>query len=511
MNDKKQGYIDENAKRPRQHISRLAFLLAGLLIAVTSVSLVFVGFIASRASTQQAVANEERLFRSTLSDRLRAIVRDQISLTSSDRSVQNLVRQFNPEFVRKSFEDLWSEHRLSKVMLISGGDRVLAETFEDYTHIIERPVAETPGLEVIVEKLKVMYRRNRVRVPGGFGHRSLRGIDQSEYAIMGFLQIDGRPALFGAMPIVPDDHAVTQPDGPPTILLSARYIEGKLLKRLNRQLNFSSLAFVSGPRDRENGPFHPVLDQFGDPIGIFQWDSKTISTSIWPTIIPVIAVLSIALAALAFGIAWRIGQLTTSLQSSERQNRYLALHDSLSGLSNRLHFNRMLENAVSSLPASPFAVLHCDLDNFKPVNDTFGHATGDLVIRNVATRLKDAVGEKGLVSRVGGDEFMIIYHGPINKAHLTRLGTTLIASVCGPIAVSEKDTVNVGLSVGIARAPGDGATAEILVGRSDQALYQSKIMGRGQVSFYSDLQESSSEPKLLAQMPGHFQRQARGG
>ncbi|MEM9632879.1 MAG: diguanylate cyclase [Pseudomonadota bacterium] len=511
MSDRYQGYIYENAKKPRQHISRLAFLLAGLLIAVTSISLVFVGFIASRASTQQAIANEERLFRSTLSDRLRAIVRDQINVTSSDHSVQNLVRHFEPEFVRRTFDDLWSEHQLSKVMLISGGDKVLAETFEDYTHIIERPVAETPGLEVIVDKLKIMYRRNRVRVPGGFGHRSLRGIDQSEYAIMGFLQIDGRPALYGAMPIVPDKHEVTLPDGPPTILLSARYIEGKLLKRLNRQLNFSALSFVSGPGERESGPYHPVLDQFGDPIGIFQWDSKTISSSIWPTIIPVIAVLSIALAALAFGIAWRIGQLTTSLQSSERQNRYLALHDSLSGLSNRLHFNRMLETSVHALPARPFAVLHCDLDNFKPVNDTFGHAAGDQVLKTVATRMKDAIADQGLVCRVGGDEFMIIYNGPINRAHLTRLSRTLVAGVSAPITLSEKDAVNVGLSVGIARAPSDGATPEILVDRSDQALYQSKVMGRGKVSFYSDLHQPRTTPKLLAQMPETSQRRAHGG
>ncbi|MES0879338.1 sensor domain-containing diguanylate cyclase [Roseibium sp. SCP14] len=510
MNDKKQGYIDENAKKPRQHISRLAFLLAGLLIAVTSVSLVFVGFIASRASTQQAVANEKRLFRSTLSDRLRAIVRDQVELTSSDVSVQNLVREFDPDFVRKSFDDLWSEHHLSKVMLISGGDKVLAETFEDYTHIIQRPVNETPGLEIVVDKLRDMYRRNRVRVPGGFGHRSLRGIDQSEYAIMGFLQIDGKPALFGAMPVIPDNHEVTLPDGPPTILLSARYIEDKLLKRLNRQLKFASLTFVNGPGEREIGPFHPVLDQSGEPIGIFQWDSKTISTSIWPTIIPVIAVLSIALAALAFGIAWRIGQLTTSLQMSERQNRYLALHDSLSGLSNRLHFNRMLEASVRSLPARPFAVLHCDLDNFKPVNDTFGHATGDLVIKTVATRLKDAVGDQGLVCRVGGDEFMVIYQGPINKAHLTRLSRMLVASVSDPIFVSEKDSVNVGLSVGVARAPSDGSNAETLVGRSDQALYQSKVKGRGQVSFYSDIREPQTASQMLIRLHETSPRQALG-
>ncbi|MCV0427610.1 MAG: diguanylate cyclase [Roseibium sp.] len=469
----------------------MAFLLASLLIAVTSLSLVFVGFVASRASNQQAVANEARLLRSTLADMKRSIVQDQIGIASSDLAVKRLVLEFDARFVQSTFDDLWSDHSYSKSMLISGGGNVVAETFEDNTYILDRPIGETAGLEAIVGRLTAKYRRNRTRVPGGFGHRSLQGIDFSEYAVMGFTKLDGKPALFGAMPIIPDDYKVTLPDGPPTILLSARYIDANLLERLNRHLSFSSLAFRSGSGSQQDGPLHPVLDQSGSPLGVFQWKSQTVSTSIWPTVIPVIVILGTALAALAFGIAWKIGQLTTSLQSSEQQNRYLALHDSLSGLANRLQFTRMLEAAVKSLPDTPFAVLHCDLDNFKPVNDTFGHSSGDLVIQTIASRLKKTIANQGLVCRVGGDEFMIIYHGLNNKAHLARLGRTLVANACAPIPITENEAVHVGLSVGIARAPIDGKTPETLVGASDMALYNSKVMGRGQVSFFSEIRTTS--------------------
>ena len=487
MTEPRQNYSDLTAKKSRQRISRLAFLLAALLIAVTSLSLVFVGFVASRASTQQAVSNEARLLRSTLADLMRSIVQDQIGITSSDLAVKHLVRRFDPGFARNALDDLWSDHSYSKTMLISRDGNVLAETFEDYTHILNRPISETAGLEAIVSKLTSLYRRNRVRVPGGYGHRSLQGIDFSEYAIMGFTQLDGKPALFGAMPVIPDDYEITLPDGPPTILLSARYIDADLLKRLNRHLSFSSLAFRTNPGVQRDGPQHPALDQYGAPLGFFQWESKTVSTSIWPTVIPVIVILSTALAALAFGIAWKIGQLTTSLQASEQQNRYLALHDSLSGLANRLQFNRMLETAVGALPGKPFAVLHCDLDNFKPVNDTFGHGVGDLVIRTIATRLRETIGKQGLVCRIGGDEFMVIYHGPNNKAHLAKLCRALVASARAPIPASDTETVHVGLSIGIARAPYDGETPEVLVGASDEALYHSKLLGRGRVSFFSEV------------------------
>lgn len=496
---------------PRQQISRLAFVLAGLLIAVTAVSLLFVGFVASEASRRQAIANEERLFRSTLADRLRSIVHEQLSITASDKSVRNLVRSFNPAYARESFNTLWADYRHSKVMLISGSGEVLVEAFEDYTHIIRRPVSETPEIETIHEKLKSLYQRNRVRVPGGFGHRSLQGVDPSEYALMGFVHIDGRPALFGAMPIIPDDYATTLPDGPPMIVLSAHYVDEDLLRQLNAQLNFADFVFIedrSAARstagsefllDPASGPRHMVSDQNGEPIGAFRWKSQTVGDSIWPTIIPVIVVLSIALGALAFGIAWRIGQLTSSLQASEKQNRYLALHDTLTGLANRLQFNRVLHSSVKDLPDKPFAVIHCDLDNFKAVNDTFGHAAGDVVIQIMAERLRNVVGKPGLVCRIGGDEFMVIYRGSVARADLSTLCTALVAAGHQPVDLPDGNSAQIGLSVGTAIAPQDGSTFELLVNRSDAALYDSKKEGRGRFSFFADIAESDADDSLQPQ------------
>lgn len=494
MTEFRRRYSDQAVKVPRQQISRLAFLLAGLLIAVTSVSLLFVGFVASHASRQQAIANEERLFRSAVADHLRAIVREQITVAASDHSVERLVRSFDPTYAREKFDALWSTYRHSKVMLISGQGDVIAESFEDYTHIITRPVSEIPELQYIQEDVNALYLKNRVRVPGGFGHRSLQGIDPGEYAVMGFVKIDGKPALFGAMPVMPDEFQVTLPDGPPTVLLSAHYIDDFLLRQLNGQLNFADFRFVDSDGAPDSGPGHVVEDASGLPIGEFTWKSQTVGESIWPTIIPVIALLSIALAALAFGIAWRIGQLTSSLQASERQNRYLALHDTLSGLANRLQFNRVLENAVKELPDKHFAVIHCDLDKFKAVNDTHGHAAGDAVIKTMAQRLLKVIGRPGLVCRIGGDEFMVIYRGATDRANLETLSKAMIAAGNVPIPIPGGEDAQIGISVGIALAPQDGSTAELLVNRSDAALYHSKKMGRNRFTCFGDMAGETDEP-----------------
>ncbi|WP_434052415.1 MAG: diguanylate cyclase [Roseibium sp.] len=486
MGEFRRRYSDQAPKLARQHISRLAFVLAGLLIAVTSVSLLFVGFVATRASMQQTIANEERLFRSVVADQQITIIREQIGVASSDKSVDRLVRTFDPEFARETFDALWTNYRHDKLMLISGDRHVLAESFEDYTHIVMRPLSETPELEPVVDELTTKFMLNRVRVPGGFGHRSLQDLDAGAFAMMGFVRIDGKPALYGAMPVMPDRYETTLPDGAPTILLSAFFIDDALQKKLNAQPAFRAFSFHESVPSPLDGPFHLISDQSDTAIGVFRWKSESATASIWPTIIPVIAILSVALGTLAFGIAWRIGRLTTSLQASEQQNRYLALHDTLSGLGNRLLFNRVLDSSAKELPEKRFAVLHCDLDKFKSVNDTFGHAAGDTVIKTIAERLNAGVGRQGLVCRIGGDEFMVIYRKETTRSHLKALCDRLIASAQEPVELSAGKQTAVGLSIGIARAPEDGRDPEQLVGFSDAALYHSKALGRSRFSFFSE-------------------------
>lgn len=486
MSEFRRRYSDQAPRLARQHISRLAFALAALLIAVTSVSLLFVGFVATRASTQQTIANEERLFRSVVADQQITIVREQIGIASSDLSVTKLVRTFDPAYAREAFDTLWTNYRHDKLILISGNRQVLAESFRDYTHIVTRPLAETPELATIVDELTTKYMLNRVRVPGGFGHRSLQDLDAATFAMTGFVRIDGKPALYGAMPIIPDRYETTLPDGAPMILLSALFVDDMLQKKLNAQPAFRSFIFEETVPDRMDGPFHLISDIADTPIGVFRWKSESATASIWPTIIPVIAILSVALGTLAFGIAWRIGRLTTSLQASEQQNRYLALHDTLSGLGNRLLFNRVLASSAKELPDKRFAVLHCDLDKFKSVNDTFGHAAGDTVIKTIAERLKAGVGRQGLVCRIGGDEFMVIYRNETARGHLKALCDRLIASAQEPVSLGDNKQTAVGLSIGIARAPEDGNDPEQLVGFSDAALYHSKALGRNCFSFFAE-------------------------
>ncbi len=157
-----------------------------------------------------------------------------------------------------------------------------------------------------------------------------------------------------------------------------------------------------------------------------------------------------------------------------RQARWLAGHDSLTGLPNRLQLEKaatkLLENARRS--HQQVAVIYVDLDNFKPVNDQHGHETGDRVLAIIATRLSDFIEGKGLVARVGGDEFVIaltikdhsLYHS---------LPATIARSVARPIEV-RGDQLSMSASVGITSFPDEGESLDELMSAADQDMYRAK-------------------------------------
>jgi diguanylate cyclase (GGDEF)-like protein/PAS domain S-box-containing protein len=158
-------------------------------------------------------------------------------------------------------------------------------------------------------------------------------------------------------------------------------------------------------------------------------------------------------------------------KASERLIAYQATHDSLTGLLNRAAFMTALNTALRSRPAP--ILIFVDLNAFKAINDTHGHARGDEVLQAVAQRLTGAIRTGDLVGRFGGDEFVILayhlHHHPAAKQFLDRL----TASLLGPIPCRDGDVHRVGASIGIAHAtPGDNP--DTLLRKADMAMYQAK-------------------------------------
>ncbi len=170
----------------------------------------------------------------------------------------------------------------------------------------------------------------------------------------------------------------------------------------------------------------------------------------------------------------------------EEETERLAKYDSLTGLANRYEMSRTIDAALTVFQSAKrnCTLMMLDLDRFKQVNDTMGHAAGDELLKEVAARLKRATGREAEVGRLGGDEFQIMLPDMDDRGELGEIAKKIIAMLSQPYSLTEGRCV-IGASIGIATAPHDGVTRDEVVKSADMALYAAKNGGRGQFRFYS--------------------------
>lgn len=165
----------------------------------------------------------------------------------------------------------------------------------------------------------------------------------------------------------------------------------------------------------------------------------------------------------------------TERKAAEEYLRHIAQHDILTGLPNRVLFNDRIAQALKHAERNKtrFAVLFFDLDDFKPVNDLFGHVVGDKLLQIVASRLLANVRGTDTVTRLGGDEFVILLHEISDREMVDKILRKTIDSVCAPCQI-DGNHIHIGVSVGVGVYPGDGTDAESLLHHADNAMYAMK-------------------------------------
>jgi diguanylate cyclase (GGDEF)-like protein len=166
--------------------------------------------------------------------------------------------------------------------------------------------------------------------------------------------------------------------------------------------------------------------------------------------------------------------LATSRQAERAASRR-AMHDPKTGLPNRTLFDDRLAQAIAGAERHGWtlAIMFLDLDQFKAVNDTHGHAAGDAVLTIVAERLLDHTRDEDTICRNGGDEFLYLLIDPAGRDNVARIAGHLRASLARPITIDDLDLV-ITPSIGIALYPDHGTSADLLVALADAAMYRSK-------------------------------------
>ncbi len=275
----------------------------------------------------------------------------------------------------------------------------------------------------------------------------------------------------------------TLPIGRNLVLLVTRPITVSTLRRLSTMLAVPNLRVISGRSTLESS------------LGINSLDGHTTMSVIWEPARETSDILG-ELALFGFGgtclvatvgllLFRRIRRSTEEILRREAQASHEARHDALSGLPNRTVFIDALNENIDDLPHrdTSLAVLLLDLDKFKDINDTYGHAAGDRVLVEFGARVRPLLRQIDVLARLGGDEFAVLL--PSVRSHLdaTRLAQAIVDVANRPFLIDGID-MRIGVTVGIALGPSDGTDSATLLRAADTALYRAKNEGRNRFNLY---------------------------
>jgi diguanylate cyclase (GGDEF)-like protein len=174
----------------------------------------------------------------------------------------------------------------------------------------------------------------------------------------------------------------------------------------------------------------------------------------------------------------------TEREETQNRLRELATHDTLTGLPNRALLNERVQRLLDTCPhEGAVATMFLDLDRFKEVNDSFGHEFGDILLCEVAARLRRVIRPGDVIARLGGDEFVIAAYCASGRAAAARIGEKLLDVLTAPITIAGQDVI-IGASIGISLFPVDGRSKEQLFQAADTAMYRAKAAGRNRTRFF---------------------------
>ena len=196
------------------------------------------------------------------------------------------------------------------------------------------------------------------------------------------------------------------------------------------------------------------------------------------------------------GMLGVIHDITEQWQAEQRIH-HLAHHDSLTGLANRLLLQDRLAHALETAARRRWkvAVLFIDLDRFKSINDTLGHAAGDRLLCEVASRLRDCARASDTIARLGGDEFVLVLEGVEHSADATPAATHILRAFAAPLDL-EGRRLDISASIGVVLYPDDGGDVDTLMRNADTAMYQAKALGRNNFQFYAPFMNEQAHARF---------------
>lgn len=349
-------------------------------------------------------------------------------------------------------------------------------------------LADSFVLQPIIDRLrlriaKAAFDDPSLRSSDAAGILALRTVGFADSG-QGFVSIRPLSSLGGGSTDNPgDDH----------LLISIKLIDQTMLQDIGKQFGIANIRRVAHPNA---AGWLPILNREGDVLTYLAWTpskpAQALLSEAAPALATMLVMVGVAIAAL---LVW-LRRTSLTMEASRAHATYFALHDPLTGLANRALFETRLRQAkdFEFLAETKVLLISVDIDRFKEINDSWGHAAGDQLLREVAKRLTIEMPEEATVARLGGDEFAIIHPGILSEGQARWICQRLIQATRTPLTIGS-ERIDVTLSLGAALEKGDEVTPEEILRRADVALYSAKLAGRDGFALYDPQMDSEKRER----------------
>ncbi len=461
------------------NLSHAVYLWCGVVIIAFALSSFLILTMAGVIADEAHLEGEKAVLRRDVESHLTLLARDQAQISYWDTAVRALSEPVDERFIEEEIAGwLWDDFKINTTVVVSPDGAPVALVHRD--EVLEPSAGDTvlAGTADLVAKAQQNYMERRRAKNGGYVIPGNPLDESNPLYVADIRPVEGRISFVVAQAIIPDREVVL-PDGAPLVLVTLKPVTLLSDSSLYSSPDLEGFGFATGdaiPHGHASIPVGIEGDQH-DIHAVWKIDHPS-AVILNRAIAPLLGLLVLASAAVLL-VARRSSAALSALQESEAKNRFLAQHDPLTELPNRVQFDLALEAIIEKGQQDRCAILCVDLDRFKVVNDTYGHHAGDTVLKTIGSRISRTIGDAGMTARIGGDEFIVLLYHELDREHVLRRCEQLIESVSLPV-LFEGGMADVGASVGVAWWPDDALTAKSVIKCADEALYRAKEMGRGQ-------------------------------
>lgn len=471
----------------------MTLLISSVVIAMVLLALSFWALAHRVDATTRA--REESVVRNGVLRRQSELAELSHSQAVWDEAIEHLGRQFDPNWVKRNISDyFYAGTDLIFIVDSRGAPRYAMMDGKEID-----PARYSQVMSRTQHLLSKIRSGEKARGAPRFDARSdtvaLQPLTSTD-----ILDIDGSPFIIIVTLVHPGLGDPRPRNSVAPVVITGERIDKEFIDAFADRFLLSGLHFHMGPYDARNSAHddeaHVELrDEQGRSVGSLEWSPQKPGSALVRNILAPLLITLAMLSLLAFALYRRVIRTALALRASRADAARAAEHDPLTGLPNRVHFANRLEAALADLRRghAAVAVFHLDLDDFKGVNDNFGHHSGDELIVEAAQRLAASCRSTDSFARLGGDEFAIV-QTPANIADARALATRLVSVMAEPFQLTSA-RVQCGASVGVALIEEAEVVPAEALRRSDVALYQAKRQGRSRYCIYNTSMDAVSHRK----------------